>query len=44
LLEKAYQQHSPTMCFLGKDWFWYGIRFDPRFADLLRRTGQPEPE
>jgi serine/threonine protein kinase/tetratricopeptide (TPR) repeat protein len=42
LLEKAYQQHSPTMSFLGSDWFWYGIRSDPRYADLLRRIGLPQ--
>jgi serine/threonine protein kinase/tetratricopeptide (TPR) repeat protein len=42
LLEKAYQQHSPTMCFLGSDWHWYGMRSDPRFADLLRRMGLPQ--
>jgi serine/threonine protein kinase/tetratricopeptide (TPR) repeat protein len=44
LLEKAYQQHSPTMSFLGIDPFWYGIRSDPRYADLLRRIGLPQPE
>jgi eukaryotic-like serine/threonine-protein kinase len=44
LLEKAYQQHSPTMSFLGIDPFWYGIRSDPRYADLLRRMGLPQPE
>jgi serine/threonine protein kinase/tetratricopeptide (TPR) repeat protein len=43
-LEKAYQQHSPTMCFLRADWFWYGMRSDPRYADLLRRIGLPQPE
>jgi serine/threonine protein kinase/tetratricopeptide (TPR) repeat protein len=42
LLEKAYQQHSPTMSFLGIDPFWYGIRSDPRYADLLRRIGLPQ--
>ena len=44
LLEKAYQQHSPTIIFLGMDWFWYGMRSDPRYADLLRRIGLPQPE
>jgi tetratricopeptide (TPR) repeat protein len=44
LLEKAYQQHSPTMSFLGIDPFWYGIRSDPRYADLLRRMGLPQPQ
>jgi len=42
LLEKAYQQHSPTMCFLGIDWFWYGMHSDPRYADMLRRMGLPQ--
>jgi eukaryotic-like serine/threonine-protein kinase len=42
LLEKAYQQHSPTMSFLGIDPFWDGIRSDPRYADLLRRMGLPQ--
>ncbi|PYX40376.1 MAG: hypothetical protein DMG83_26800 [Acidobacteria bacterium] len=44
LLERAYQQHSASMSFLGIDWFWYGIRSDPRYADLLRRMGLPQPE
>jgi len=44
LLERAFQQHSPTMCFLGEDWFWYGMHSDPRYADLLRRMGLPQPE
>src|SRR5246127_4183378 len=44
LLERAFQQHSPTMCFLGVDWFWYGMHSDPRYADLLRRMGLPQPE
>jgi len=43
LLEKAYQQHSPTLSFLGIDWFWYGMRSDPRYTDLLRRIGLPQP-
>jgi tetratricopeptide (TPR) repeat protein len=42
LLERAFQQHSPTMCFLGVDWFWYGMHSDPRYADLLRRMGLPQ--
>ena len=42
LLEKAYQQHSATMPYLGIDLFWYGMRSDPRYADLLRRMGLPQ--
>jgi serine/threonine protein kinase/predicted Zn-dependent protease len=42
LLEKAYNQHSPDMVFLAADPFWYGMRSDPRYADLLRRLGIPE--
>ena len=41
LLEKAYQQHCPPMVFLAVDPFWYGMRSDPRYTDLLRRIGLP---
>jgi tetratricopeptide (TPR) repeat protein len=44
LLEKGYAQHSATMPWLGIDPFWYGIHSDPRYADLLRRIGLPQPE
>lgn len=44
LLEKGYQEHSATMPYLGIDFFWYGIRSDPRYADLLHRMGLPQPE
>jgi eukaryotic-like serine/threonine-protein kinase len=44
LLEKAYQQHSAPMSYLGIDVFWYGMHSDPRYADLLRRMGLPQPE
>jgi len=42
LLEKAYDQHSPDIVFLAVDPFWYGMRSDPRYGDLLRRVGLPQ--
>ena len=44
LLEKAYEEHSSSMPNLAVDPFWYGIRSDPRYADLLRRMGLPQPQ
>ena len=44
LLEKGYAQHSASMPWLGTDFFWDGMRSDPRYADLLRRMGLPQPE
>jgi len=41
-LEKAYVEHSSGMPSLATDPFWYGMRSDPRFADLLRRMGLPQ--
>ena len=38
LLEKAYQQHSPTMCFLRADWFWVRDALRP----ALRRSAAPD--
>ena len=42
LLEKAYEERSAGMPFLAVDPFWYGIRSDPRYADLLHRMGLPQ--
>src|SRR6266852_829733 len=44
LLEKSYQEHAATLPYLAVDPFWYGLRSDPRYADLLRRIGLPKPE
>jgi serine/threonine protein kinase/tetratricopeptide (TPR) repeat protein len=44
LLEKGYEEHSASMPYLTVDSFWYGMRSDPRYADLLRRMGLPQPE
>jgi serine/threonine protein kinase/tetratricopeptide (TPR) repeat protein len=44
LLEKAYEEHSSNMPFLAVDPFWYEMRSDPRYANLLRRMGLPQPE
>jgi serine/threonine protein kinase/tetratricopeptide (TPR) repeat protein len=41
-LEKGYDERSATMVYLGIDVFWYGMRSDPRFTDLLRRVGIPQ--
>jgi eukaryotic-like serine/threonine-protein kinase len=43
LLEKGYEEHSASMPYLTVDSFWYGMRSDPRYADLLRRAGLPQP-
>jgi len=44
LLEKGYEQHSASMPYLTIDSFWYGLRSDPRYADLLHRIGLPQPK
>jgi len=44
LLEKGYEEHSASMPYLTVDGFWYGMRSDPRYADLLRRMGLPQPD
>jgi len=42
LLEKGYEEHSASMPYLAVDPWWYGMRSDPRYADLLRRVGLPQ--
>ena len=43
LLERGYKEHTAGMVYLASDVAWYGMRFDPRYADLLRRMGLPQP-
>ena len=43
LLEKGYQEHAAGMLYLAVDPFWFGLRSDLRYADLLRRMGLPQP-
>ena len=44
LLERGYKEHTAGMVYLASDVAWYGMRSDPRYADLLRRTGLPQPK
>jgi serine/threonine protein kinase/tetratricopeptide (TPR) repeat protein len=44
LLENGYNEHSAQMPYLGIDVFWDGMHSDPRYADLLRRMGLPQPQ
>jgi len=44
LLEKACEQHSASIHYLAAEPAFDGIRSDPRYADLLRRMGLPQPE
>ena len=44
LLEKGYEQRAASMSYLSVDPFWYGMRPDPRYDNLLRRVGLPQPE
>jgi eukaryotic-like serine/threonine-protein kinase len=42
-LEKGYEQRSSGMPYLTTDPFWYAIRSDPRYADLMRRMASTRP-
>jgi len=42
-LRKVLKSTSAAMPYLTVDPFWYGIRSDARYGDLLRRIGLPEP-
>jgi tetratricopeptide (TPR) repeat protein len=44
LLEKGYEERSAGMPYLAVDPFWDNVRFDPRYADQLRRMGLPQPK
>ena len=44
LLERGYKEHTAGMVYLASDVAWYGLRSDPRYADLLRRMGLPQPK
>jgi len=43
LLEKGFKERSGGMVYLGADVMWYGMHSDPRYTDLLRRIGLPQP-
>ena len=42
-LEKAFDRRSFGMIFLAVNPIWDPLRSDPRFTDLLRRIGLPQP-
>jgi serine/threonine protein kinase/tetratricopeptide (TPR) repeat protein len=44
LLEEGYKQRSGGMVYLAVDVMWYDMHSDPRYRDLLRRIGLPQPE
>lgn len=43
-LERAYEESSGSMARPATDPWWHEIRSDPRYTDLLRRMGRPEPK
>lgn len=44
LLEEGYKQRSGGMVYLAVDVMWYDMYSDPRYGDLLRRMGLPQPK
>ncbi len=40
-LERAYEERSTSLVFLGSNPFYDPLRSDPRFDDLLRRINYP---
>ena len=43
-LERGYQEHSNQMAWLAADPWWYQMYSDPRYKDLIRRMGLPQPQ
>ncbi|HXJ17721.1 MAG TPA: protein kinase [Candidatus Polarisedimenticolia bacterium] len=41
-LEKAYQEHTPFLCYLKIMWTHVRLHGDPRFEALLKRVGFPD--
>ena len=41
-LEKGYEERSNQMVWLAADPWWYQLRSDPRYKDLVRRIVLPQ--
>ena len=41
-LEKAYQEHTPFLCYLKIMWTHERLHGDPRFSALVKRIGIPD--